>query len=73
MGANGQRMKFGKTLSDANVAELSAVSGFTPDQVRDWHTGFLVSILYMVFIYNIRPDYLMISEMNKSFVRYTPD
>jgi hypothetical protein len=57
MGANGQRMKFGKTLSDANVAELSAVSGFTPDQVRDWHTGFLVSILYMLLIYTFHIQY----------------
>jgi hypothetical protein len=37
------RMKIGKTLTNENVAELSALSGFTPDQVREWHTGFLVS------------------------------
>ena len=41
--SNGQRIKIGKTLSEENVAELSALSGFTHDQVRDWHTGFLVS------------------------------
>ena len=39
----GPRMKIGKTLTDANIAELSALSGFTPDQVREWHAGFLVS------------------------------
>ena len=45
MGNNqgGPRTKIGKTLTDANVIELAALSGFTPDQVRDWHTGFLVS------------------------------
>lgn len=37
------RMKIGKTLTPENVTELSNLSGFTPDQVRDWHTGFLVS------------------------------
>ena len=43
MGNGGQRMKYGKTLTDANIAELSGLSGFTPDQVREWHSGFLVS------------------------------
>lgn len=45
MGNNpgGQRMKIGKSLTEANIAELSTLSGFTPQQVRDWHTGFLVS------------------------------
>ena len=44
MGNNvGPRMKIGKTLTDENVAELATLSGFTPDQVREWHTGFLVS------------------------------
>ncbi|CAF0782730.1 unnamed protein product [Adineta ricciae] len=41
MGNSGQRMKYGKTLTEANVAELSGLSGFTPDQVREWHSGFL--------------------------------
>lgn len=40
--ASGQRIKVGKTLSEENIAELSALSGFTHDQVREWHTGFLV-------------------------------
>jgi len=41
--ANGQRVKIGKTLTEQNVAELSSLSGFTPAQVREWHSGFLVS------------------------------
>ena len=36
-------MKIGKTLTDANISELSAISGFTAEQVREWHAGFLVS------------------------------
>jgi hypothetical protein len=45
MGNNqsGPRTKIGKVLTDANIAELSTLSGFTPEQVRDWHAGFLVS------------------------------
>ena len=35
--------KFRKKLTEANITELSSVSGFTPEQVREWHTGFLVS------------------------------
>ncbi|CAF1061585.1 unnamed protein product [Didymodactylos carnosus] len=31
----------GKTLSDSNLEELSRLSGFTQDQVREWHSGFL--------------------------------
>lgn len=38
------RSKIGKTLTDENIAELSALSGFTPEQVRQWHAGFLVSV-----------------------------
>jgi len=38
---NAPRVKLGKTLTTENVAELSALSGFTPDQVREWHAGFL--------------------------------
>jgi len=30
-----------RTLSDADVNELSSLSGFTPQQVREWHSGFL--------------------------------
>jgi len=29
-----------RTLSDADVNELSSLSGFTPQQVREWHSGF---------------------------------
>ena len=43
MGNNETRSKRGKTLSDTDVTELSNVSGFTPQQVREWHSGFLVS------------------------------
>ena len=43
MGNNEARAKRGKTLSDADVTELSTLSGFTPQQVREWHSGFLVS------------------------------
>jgi hypothetical protein len=43
MGNNEGRIKRGKTLSDADVTELSNLSGFTPQQVREWHAGFLVS------------------------------
>jgi hypothetical protein len=38
------KTKIGKVLTEENVAELSALSGFTPEQVREWHAGFLVSI-----------------------------
>jgi hypothetical protein len=44
MGNDQQRMKYGKTLTESNITELSALSGFTPVQVREWHAGFLVSI-----------------------------
>ncbi len=47
----GQRMKMGKTLSDENVSELSALSGFTAEQVREWHTGFLVGLFILIFFY----------------------
>ena len=45
MGNNETRAKRGKTLSDGDVTELSNLSGFTPLQVREWHSGFLVSTL----------------------------
>ena len=44
MGNSEARVKRGKTLSDADVTELSNLSGFTPQQVREWHSGFLVSV-----------------------------
>ncbi len=47
--AGAPRMKIGKTLTDENVAELSTLSGFTPEQVREWHRGFLVSLFSYVF------------------------
>ena len=43
MGNSETRTKRGKNLSDADVTELSNLSGFTPQQVREWHSGFLVS------------------------------
>ena len=43
MGNAEARGKHGKALSDADVTELSNISGFTPQQVREWHSGFLVS------------------------------
>lgn len=43
---DGPRMKIGKVLTAANITELSSLSGFTPDQVREWHTGFLVSGIF---------------------------
>lgn len=43
MGNKEARAKRGKALSDADVTELSSLSGFTPQQVREWHSGFLVS------------------------------
>jgi hypothetical protein len=42
--ADGPRTGIGKTLTEENVAELSALSGFTPEQVSEWHAGFLVSV-----------------------------
>lgn len=42
--ASGTGLKLGKTLTDADVIELSAASGFTPEKVREWHTGFMVCI-----------------------------
>ena len=52
MGNNEARVKRGKTLSDADVAELSTLSGFTPQQVRDWHIGFLVrKFLLLLFLF----------------------
>jgi hypothetical protein len=33
-----------KTLTEENVAELSTISGFTPEQVSEWHAGFVVSV-----------------------------
>ena len=44
MGNSGPRMKTGKVLTPQDVSELSAISGFTPEQVREWHAGFLVSM-----------------------------
>ncbi|CAF1339319.1 unnamed protein product [Rotaria magnacalcarata] len=41
MGNKEARVKRGKALSDADVTELSNLSGFTPQQVREWHSGFL--------------------------------
>jgi hypothetical protein len=48
MGNNGSgpRIRLGKTLTDENIAELSGLTGFTADQVREWHSGFLVSRLF---------------------------
>jgi hypothetical protein len=43
MGNSESHAKRGKALSEADVAELSNLSGFTPQQVREWHSGFLVS------------------------------
>lgn len=43
MGNTEARTKRGKSLTDADVTELSNLSGFTPQQVREWHSGFLVS------------------------------
>jgi hypothetical protein len=48
----GQRIKFGKTLTEENVSELSALSGFTEEKVREWHAGFLVGIFILIFFYN---------------------
>jgi hypothetical protein len=42
MGNSETRAKRGKALTDADVTELSNLSGFTPQQVREWHSGFLV-------------------------------
>jgi hypothetical protein len=42
--AGAPRMKIGKSLTNENVAELATLSGFTADQVREWHSGFLVSL-----------------------------
>ena len=50
MGNSEARVKRGKTLSDGDVTELSNLSGFTPQQVREWHSGFLVSQFFL------RPD-----------------
>lgn len=47
MGNKEARAKRGKALSDADVTELSNLSGFTPQQVREWHSGFLVSKLFI--------------------------
>jgi hypothetical protein len=46
MGNSETRVKRGKTLSDPDVTELSNLSGFTPQQVREWHSGFLVSKIF---------------------------
>ena len=43
MGNTEAHTKRGKSLTDADVTELSNLSGFTPQQVREWHAGFLVS------------------------------
>lgn len=43
MGNGESRGKHSKVLSDSDVNELSNLSGFTPQQVREWHSGFLVS------------------------------
>lgn len=48
MGNTEARARRGKTLSDADVTELSNVSGFTPQQVREWHSGFLVSRAFLL-------------------------
>ncbi|CAF3928109.1 unnamed protein product [Rotaria sordida] len=34
-------VKTGKTLTDTDVSYLSNISGFTSQQVREWHAGFL--------------------------------
>lgn len=52
--ANGQTIKIGKNLTDENIAELSALSGFTAEQVQNWHTGFLVS-QFLIFVLNCLP------------------
>lgn len=48
MGNKEARAKRGKALSEADVTELSSLSGFTPQQVREWHSGFLVSYLFLL-------------------------
>jgi len=60
----GQRLKIGKTLTSENIAELSSLSGFTPEQVVAWHTGFLVNMFYFLnFIFNRLIKYECIIEM----------
>jgi hypothetical protein len=54
MGNNETRVKRGKTLSDADVTELSNLSGFTPQQVREWHAGFLVSQRSFFFYFSYK-------------------
>lgn len=43
-GGSSHGIKVGKVLSDSDVLELSALSGFTPEKVREWHAGFIVRI-----------------------------
>jgi len=38
------QVEIDKTLTDERVAELSTISGFTPEQVREYHTNFWVSV-----------------------------
>ena len=51
MGNNpgGKTIKVGKTLSDEEVIELSSLSGFTPEKVREWHSGFMVGEILCFF------------------------
>ncbi len=58
MGSNESRVKRGKTISEADVSELSNLSGFTPQQVREWHSGFLVS-KYFVFQPDVTKKYFL--------------
>jgi len=39
-----ERIEIGKTLTEENVTDLSTISGFTSEKVREWHKVFLVSI-----------------------------
>jgi hypothetical protein len=40
---NKDHIIIGKTLTDNDVSHLATISGFTLQQVRDWHARFLVS------------------------------
>jgi len=62
--ADGPRTGIGKTLTEENVAELSALSGFRPEQVREWHASFLVIIFQLLtFMFNDLIRYECIREM----------
>ena len=61
---NGQTIKIGKNLTDENIAELSALSGFTPEQVQNWHTGFLVSRFLLVVLSCLGFDRKIVHQEN---------